>query len=177
MKLLPGRNNMENISTSGKLQILLQSSKLSKHRVVAVIAGVGASLADEPHTRHWCHLADCKMYEIVKIRNTDWVLQTCKSEGSAYDCCGGASLRNLAHARTAYQKTSIKLQVVQIFFNPQTRKFKIGQSLVLSTSGFKHWKPKKTHPPPTLNTELAEDDGEIAPWSQQFEKHISTSEN
>ena len=34
------------ISTSGKLQISMQSSKLSKHRVVAVIAGVGASLAD-----------------------------------------------------------------------------------------------------------------------------------
>ena len=29
-----------------KLQIIIQSSKLSKHRVVAVIAGVGASLAN-----------------------------------------------------------------------------------------------------------------------------------
>ena len=37
---------MKNISTSGKLQIIVQSSKLSKHRVVAVIAGVGASLAN-----------------------------------------------------------------------------------------------------------------------------------
>ena len=42
----PGRYFLINISTSGKLQIIIQSSKLSKHRVVAVIAGVGASLAD-----------------------------------------------------------------------------------------------------------------------------------
>ena len=150
MKLLPGRKNLKTISTSRKLQIISQSSKLSKHRVVAVIAGVGASLADQPHTRHWCHLADCKMCEIVKIRNTSWALQTCKPQGSAHVCCGGASLKKLAHSRNVYQKTSIKLQVVQIFFNPQTRKFKIGQSLVLSTSALKHGKTKKN--PPTTHT-------------------------
>ena len=74
----PGRYFLINISTSGKLQILLQSSKLSKHRVVAVIAGVCASLANLAHTRHWYHLADCKMCEIVKIRDTSWALQTYK---------------------------------------------------------------------------------------------------
>ena len=46
VELHPGRKNLKNVSTSGKLQIIIQSSKLSKHRVVAVIAGVGASLAD-----------------------------------------------------------------------------------------------------------------------------------
>ena len=59
---------------------------------------------------------------------------------------------------------------MQIFVNPQTRKFKIGQSLVLSTSGFKQWKSKKTHTPPTLNTHLAGGDGGIASWPLQFEK-------
>ena len=79
-------------------------------------------------------------------------------------------MKNLTHARNEYQKTSIKQQVVQILFNPQTRKFKIGQSLVLSTSGFKQWKAKKTHPPPTLNTNLAGGDGGIASWSLLVEK-------
>ena len=74
----PGRYFLINISTSGKLQILIQSSKLSKHRVVAVIAGVCASLANLAHTRHWYHLADCKMCEIVEIRDTSWALQTYK---------------------------------------------------------------------------------------------------
>ena len=32
-------------------------------------------------------------------------------------------------------------------------------------------KQRKTHPPPTLNTKMAGGDGEIAPWSQQFEKY------
>ena len=32
-------------------------------------------------------------------------------------------------------------------------------------------KQRETHPPPTLNTKLAGGDGEIAPWSQQFEKY------
>ena len=32
-------------------------------------------------------------------------------------------------------------------------------------------KQRKTHPPPTLNTKLAGGDGEIASWSQQFEKY------
>jgi len=58
-----------------------------------------------------------------------------------------------------------------MFFNPQTRKLKIGQSLVLSTSALKHGKKqRKTHPPPTLNTQLAGGDGEIASWSQTFEQ-------
>ena len=80
-------------------------------------------------------------------------------------------MKILAPARNGYQKTSIKLQVVQILFNPQTRKFKIGQSLVLSTSALKPGKTKKTHPPPTLNTNLAGGDNEIASWLQQFEKY------
>ena len=60
------------------MEIIIQSFKLPNNRVMPVIAGVGASLADEPHTRHWCHLADCKMCEIVKLRTTSWALQTCK---------------------------------------------------------------------------------------------------
>ena len=36
----------ENFGHFWKLPIIIKSSKLSKHRVVAVIAGVGASLAD-----------------------------------------------------------------------------------------------------------------------------------
>ena len=69
----------ENYKHFWKLPIIIQSSKLSKHRVVAVIAGVGASLANWPHTRHWYQLADCKLYEFVKIGNTCWALQTCKT--------------------------------------------------------------------------------------------------
>ena len=30
---------------------------------------------------------------------------------------------------------------------------------------------EETHPPPTLNTNLAGGDGEIAPWSQESEKY------
>ena len=61
-------------------------------------------------------------------------------------CGGGASLENLAHARNECQQTSIELQLVQIIFNPQTRKFKIGQSSVLSTSAFKQWKQRRNTP-------------------------------
>ena len=85
---------------------------------MAVIAGVCASLANLAHTRHWYHLADCKMCEILKIRDTSCALQTYKPEGSAYDCWSGATLQKLAHTRNGYTKTLIKLQVVQILVNP-----------------------------------------------------------
>ena len=55
-------------------------------------------------------------------------------------------MQNVAHARNGYQKTSIKPQVVQKLLNTYKRKFKIGQSLVLSTSGFKHRKTKNNTP-------------------------------
>ena len=68
----------ENFEHFWKVLIIIKSPRLSKHRVVAVIAGVCASLANLAHTRHWYHLADCKMCEIVKIRDTAWALQTYK---------------------------------------------------------------------------------------------------
>ena len=72
--------------------LILQTSKLGKHRVVPMVGGVLASLVPPTNTRHWYNLVWLTIWLFDKIERFVFGVQIWKSWGSAYDWVVPATL-------------------------------------------------------------------------------------